>query len=87
MNEQMELTDFLYTLVQIFGMSMVRNVCAHSRDRTLNWLYLKNEQTITEMCMLIDIHKKIKLFLGGHCQKWLWSVWSWDSKIEKDKQI
>ena len=45
MNEQMELTDFVYTLVQIFGMSMVKNVCAHSSDRTLNWLYLKNEQT------------------------------------------
>ena len=22
-----------------------------------------------------------KVLLGGHGQKWVWSIWSWDSKI------
>ena len=34
--------------------------------------------------MLIQIHKNLKLinfFGGGHGQKWVWPVWSQDSKI------
>ena len=35
--------------------------------------------------MLIQIHKNLKLItnsLGRHGQKWVWSVWSQDSKID-----
>ena len=38
--------------------------------------------------MLVQIHKNeklIKIFSGGHGKKWVWPVWSWDSKIDSQK--
>ena len=35
--------------------------------------------------MFIQIHKNLKLiemFLLGHVQKWVWSIWSLDSKVD-----
>ena len=52
-NELMELTIFFpcwYKFTQIkrwlkiFGVSMFKNGCDQTGDKTLNWLYLENEQ-------------------------------------------
>ena len=48
--------------------------------------YLKNEQLeLTDFLHGDTDSQKLKTdqnFLGGHSQKWMWPVWSWDSKID-----
>ena len=46
------------------------------------------DETASCFCMFIQIHnnsKLIKIFLVGHGQKWVWPIWSLDSKIDNLK--
>ena len=55
------------------------------RIAVFNHISRKNQWNSLIFCMLIQIHIKLRLiktFLGEHSQKWVWPVWSWDSKID-----
>ena len=75
--------------LKILGAGMVKNGCGQSFDGTLK-LTVSEEWTMNWLnkpifCILIQIHKNQKLIrnlLGGHGQKCVWIVWSWDSKID-----
>ena len=52
----------------------------------LNQLFLQNKSM--EWLHFLDVdanlqnEELIKIFLVGHGQKWVWPIWSWDSKID-----
>ena len=76
-------------MLKILGVVVVKNGCGQSYDGTLK-LTLSEESTnwITDFLYVDADLKQLKAdqkLLGGHGQKWVWPVWSWDSKIDKVK--
>ena len=69
-------------MLKILGVSMVKNGGGQSCDGTLK-LTLSEEWTnginwfFAYWCRFITV----KSWSNGHCQNWVWPVWSWDSKI------
>ena len=59
----------------------VNNVVSRFQNRRM-----KNQQMkLTVFCMLVQIHvngKVLENISGGHDQKWVWSVWWQDSKVD-----
>ena len=76
----------------IFGKNHVREIKAQN---TLNQSYCRilkstispkqSNEIARRFCILIQVHKNqklIEIFLDKHGQKWVWPVWSWDSKSD-----
>ena len=73
--------------LKTFGVDMIKNGSAEFGDRALkltvfeewvdgiNWFYA---------CWyrFTKIKSWSRYFFGGHSQKWVWPVWSWESKID-----
>ena len=68
----------------LVGVGVVKNGCGQSCDGSIkltlpeewaNWFFAC-------WCKFITVKNLIKKLLGGHGQKWMWPVWSWDSKID-----
>ena len=59
-------------------------------NKQLLYIISMNSWNKLIFCMLIQIHKnwkQIKNLLGGHGQKWVRPVWSWDSKIDSISKL
>ena len=65
---------------------MDQSVLRQSECTIFNQPYLQNKSMKQPDFLLADISSyKLKVdqkLLGGHRQKWLWAVWSWDSEID-----
>ena len=62
--------------IEVFWLGMVRNGCGQSGHWTLK-LIISEEWPDGNWFFFM-----LKIFLGGHGQKWVWPVWLRDSKID-----
>ena len=72
--------------LKILEVSLIKNGCGQSYERTLKLTVWRiNRWNKLIFCILININKNQKLtknLLCGRGKKWVWPVWSWNSKID-----
>ena len=71
---------------KFWEIGMVKNGCGHSGDGTLKLSASAEWTDGTNEFLYADTDsqklKSVQNVFGGHVQKWMWLVWSRDSKID-----
>ena len=74
-------------MLKILGVDVVKNGCGQSCDGTLKLTLSEEWKNGINLffacwCRFITVKSWSKYLLSGHGQKWVWPVWSWDSKFD-----